>query len=44
MGKNTGRNISKNSSDKYSQKLLDYAKESTSNALKTPSKNSGSNW
>ena len=35
MGKNIGKNISKNLSGKYSQKLLDHAKQSATNALKT---------
>ena len=38
MGKNIGKNISKTLSDKYSQKLLDYAKQSTTDALKTTPK------
>ena len=38
MGKNIGKNISKNLSAKYTQKLLDYAKQSTTDALKTTSK------
>ena len=36
--KSIGNNISKNLSGKYSQKLLDYAKQSATNALKTTSK------
>ena len=35
MGKNIGRNISKSSRSKYSQKLLDHAKESATDELKT---------
>ena len=35
MGKNIGKNIS---NCKYSQKLLDYTKQSTTDALKTSSK------
>ena len=38
MGKYTGENISKNISGKYSQKLLDYAKQSATDVLKTTSK------
>ena len=38
MGKDIGKNISKNVSGKYSQKLLDHAKQSTTDALKTTSK------
>ena len=34
MGKNIGKNISKNLSGKYSQKLLDHAKRSATDALK----------
>ena len=56
MGKNIGKNISKNLSSKYSpgilatrHKVLDHAKESATDALKTTSnsvikKNSRSNW
>ena len=49
MGKNVGKNISKNLSGKYSQKLLDHAKESATDELKTISpkeikKNSINNW
>ena len=40
MGKNVGKNISKNLSGKYSQKLLDHAKQSGTDVLKTTSKNS----
>ena len=39
MGKNIGENISKNLSGKYSQKLLDHAKQSVTDALKTTSAN-----
>ena len=38
MGKNIGKNVSKNLSREYSQKLLDHAKKSTTDALKTTSK------
>ena len=38
MGKNIGKNISKNLSGKYSQKLLDHAKQSAADALKITSK------
>ena len=38
MGKNIGKNISKNFSGKYSLKLLDNAKQSVADALKTSSK------
>ena len=38
MGKNIGKTISKNLSGKYSQKLLNHAKQSTTSALKTNSK------
>ena len=38
FAKNIGKNISKNLSGKYSQKLLDHAKQSATNALKTTSK------
>ena len=38
IGKNVGKNISKNFSDKYSHKLLDHAKQSATDALKTTSK------
>ena len=37
MSKNIGRNISKNLNSKYSQKLLDHAKQSATNALKITS-------
>ena len=39
MSKNVGKNISKNLGGKYSQKRLDHAKQSTTHALKTTSKN-----
>ena len=39
MGKNIGKKISKNISSKYSQKLLDHAKLSATDVLKTASKN-----
>ena len=35
MGKNICKNISKNVSHKYSQKRLDHAKQSPTDALKT---------
>ena len=38
MGKNVGKSISKTLSIKYSQKLLDHAKQSATDALKTTSK------
>ena len=38
MDKNIGKNISKNLSGKCSQKLLDHAKQSPTDALKTNSK------
>ena len=38
MGKNTGKNISKNFSGKYSLRLLDNAKQSVTDVLKTSSK------
>ena len=38
MGKNVGENIGKNLSGKYSQKLLDYAKQSARDVFKTASK------
>ena len=38
MGKSIGKNISKNLSSKYSQKLIDHAKKSATDALKTTSK------
>ena len=38
MDKNTGKNISKNLRGKYSQKLLDHAKQPATNALSNVSK------
>ena len=38
IGKNVGKNISKNLRTKYSQNLLDHAKQSATDALKTASK------
>ena len=38
FAKNIGKNISKNLSGKYSQKLLDHAKQSAADAIKTTSK------
>ena len=38
MGKRIGRNTSKNLSSKYSQKLLDHAKQSATDVLKTAPK------
>ena len=38
MDKNIGKTISKNLSGKYSQKLLNHAKQSATSALKTNSK------
>ena len=38
MGKNIGKNISKNLSGKYSRELLNHAKKSAADALKTSSK------
>ena len=38
MGKNIGKNISKILSGKYSQKLVNHAKKSATDALKTTSK------
>ena len=38
MDKNIGKNISKNVSGKYSQKLLNHAQQSVTDALKTISK------
>ena len=38
MGKNIGKNVSKNLSSKYKQKLLDHAKQSTTDVFKTASK------
>ena len=39
MGENVGKDICKNLSSKYSQKLLDHAKQSATDALNTSSKN-----
>ena len=38
VGRNIGKNISKNLINKYSQELLDHAKQSATYALKTTSK------
>ena len=38
MVKNIGKNLSKNLSGKYTQKLLDHAKQSATDAVKTTSK------
>ena len=38
MGKNTVKNISKSLNSEYSQKLLDHAKQSATDAFKTSSK------
>ena len=38
MGKTIGKNICKNLSGKYSQRFLDHAKQSATDALKTTSK------
>ena len=38
------RNMSKGLSNKYGQNLLDSAKKSTTDAIKTTSKSSRSNW
>ena len=38
LGKNVAKNICKNLSNKYSPKLLDHAKQSATDALKTASK------
>ena len=38
MGKNIGENISKSLNSKYSQKLLDHANQSTTDAFETSSK------
>ena len=38
MGKNIGKNISESLNSKYCQKLLDHAKQSATDALKTSSK------
>ena len=49
MGENIGKIITKNLSGKYSQKLLDHAKQSATDAFKSASKramqkNSRGNW
>ena len=49
MCRNIGKNISKSLSSKYSQKIIDHAKQSTTDALKTAAKKSNSkinrsNW
>ena len=48
MGKNIGKNISTNLSGKYSQKLLDHAKQSATDAFncfkKSNSKTRRNNW
>ena len=38
MGRNIDKNKSKSLSNKYSQKFIDYAKQSATDALKTASK------
>ena len=38
MGKSIGKNISKSIRSKYSQNLLDHAKQSATDAIKTDSK------
>ena len=38
MRKDIGQNVSKNLNGKYTQKLLDHAKQSTTDSLKTASK------
>ena len=38
FARNVGKNISKNLSSKYGQKLLDHAKKSATSAFKTSSK------
>ena len=43
IGKSIGKNISKSLSSKYNQKLLDHAKNSTTDALKTTSTKSSKN-
>ena len=42
MRKDIGQNISKNLNGKYTQKLLDHAKQSTTDSLKTASKKNNS--
>ena len=44
IGKNPGKNLIKNLSSKYIQKYIDHTKQSATNALKTSSKSSRSNW
>ena len=49
MGKSVGKNANQKLSDKYSHKLLDHAKQSAADTIKTPSKNGNSkrirrNW
>ena len=49
MGRNIGKKISKNLSSKYSQTLIDHAKLSSTDTLKTAlkramQKNSRNNW
>ena len=43
MGKTIGKNMTKNLSSKYSQKLLDKDEQSATDACKTASKNIKSN-
>ena len=38
MGKNINKNLNRNLSSEYSQKLLDHAKQSATDAVKTTSK------
>ena len=38
MGKNIGKNISQSLNSKYSQKILDHAEQSATDAFKTSSK------
>ena len=38
MGKNVGKNVIKNISSKYSEKLIDHAKQSVSDLIKIASK------
>ena len=38
MGKSVGKNANQKLSDKYSHKLLDHAKQSAADTIKTPSK------
>ena len=49
MGRSIGKSVRKNLSSKYNQNLLDHAKQSATDALKTASKgttqkNSRKNW